>query len=304
MLDVRRLRVFKEVAGRRSFSEAADALDYTQSAVSQQISALERELGLTLIERGTRPVRLSHAGQLLLERCDAIFGEIATAEADLRAVAGLQAGALRIGGFATACATLIPSAIATFARRHPGVELTLTEHEPSIAERRLRAAELDLAVTYCLGEQQQLPVADGLERAHLADDRFVVALPEDHHLTRRSSLELRELSDERWTAAPAQGPSAGYRAFIARLCRDAGFEPEIAYETQDLWTGRAIVAAGLAIALMPELAFTIKHPGVVTRPLTDVPPARRILAVHANKRHNPAIPAMLELLRTTFHQRS
>lgn len=300
MLYVRRLRVFKEVAGRRSFSEAADALDYTQSAISQQISALERELGLTLIERGTRPVRLSHAGALLLERCDAIFGEIAAAEADLRAVAGLETGALRIGGFATACATLIPSAIATFARRHPAVELSLTEHEPTIAEHRLRAAELDLAVTYTLSAPYQR--TDGLQQIHLADDLFVVALPEHHPLAHHTSLQLRELRHERWTVAPARGPSGDYRAYIERLCRASGFEPQIAYESQDLWTGRAIVAAGLAIALMPHLAFTIAHPGVVTRPLTDLPPARAILAVHASKRHNPAIAPMLEILQTTFHQ--
>lgn len=127
MLDLARLRTFREVATRCSFSSAAAALDYTQSAVSQQIATLERDLGLTLIERGNRPVGLTEAGRVLLRRTDAIFGEVATAEAELKALAGLESGSVRLGGFASACATLLPQAITSFAERYPGVDVLLSE---------------------------------------------------------------------------------------------------------------------------------------------------------------------------------
>jgi DNA-binding transcriptional LysR family regulator len=146
MLDLTRLRVFREVAARRSFSGAAEALDYTQSAVSQQISKLEREVGLGLIDRGSRPIGLTEAGRVLLARTDLVFGEVAAAESDLRALAGLETGTLRIGGFATACATNLLRAIRLFAARHPGVSVGLAEMEPSVARRQLRAAEIDVAV--------------------------------------------------------------------------------------------------------------------------------------------------------------
>lgn len=300
MLDLVRLRVFREVAARRSFSAAADALDYTQSAVSQQVSKLERDVGLLLIERSRRPIGLTEAGEVLFARADVIFGEVATAETELDALAGLEAGTLRLGGFATACATLLPLAIRRFAARHPRVVVTLSEMEPGPARRRLRAAEFDLAVTYRFDDADGAGRDDGLECVEVAHDPFVVALPARHRLARRRSLRLEELRGERWLGAPATGSSAGYRAFLTGLCRDAGFEPAIAFEPGDLWTGRGIVAAGLAVGLMPRLAFTVPYPGVAIRPLAGISPARTILAVHVPSRRVPAVPAMLESLAEAF----
>src|ERR687890_1094890 len=130
MLDVKRLRVLHEVAKRGSFSAAADALAYTQSAVSQQIAALEREAVIRLVERNARGVRLTDAGRALVEHADAILARLADAEAELEAIAGLRGGRLRLVAFPSAGATLMPRAISVFRARHPGVELSLEPAEP------------------------------------------------------------------------------------------------------------------------------------------------------------------------------
>src|SRR5690242_17568081 len=133
MLDVKRLRVLKEVAQRGSFSAAGEALGYTQSAISQQVAALERETGSTLVERGARGIRLTDPGQALVDHADGILTRIAAAEDEPEAIAGLRGGRLRLASFPTAGATLVPLAIKEFTRRHPGVELSLVEAEPEHA---------------------------------------------------------------------------------------------------------------------------------------------------------------------------
>src|ERR671933_759934 len=144
MLDVKRLRVLREVAEQGSFSGAADALSYTQSAVSQQIAALEREAGATLVERGTRGGTLTEAGRALVEHSEAILTRLAAAEDELEAIAGLRGGRMRLASFPTAGATLAPRAIARFREEHPDVELSLVPAEPDERLPRLKAGELDL----------------------------------------------------------------------------------------------------------------------------------------------------------------
>src|SRR5919107_2980446 len=129
MLDLRRLTVFREVAERGSFSAAALALDYTQSVVSHHVAELEREVGVTLLERGRRPVRLTPAGERLHAHAGTILGAVRAAETDLRAVAGLEAGTLRMGAFLTACASFVPAAIRAFSDKHPPVDVTLEQLE-------------------------------------------------------------------------------------------------------------------------------------------------------------------------------
>jgi DNA-binding transcriptional LysR family regulator len=263
--------------------------------VSQQIAKLERDVGLALIERGRRPIGLTEAGETLFARTDVIFGEVATAETELGALAGLRAGTLRLGGFASACATILPRAIRIFAARHQDIVVGLSEMEPPLARRRLRAAEIDLAVTYrFVGTDEE---ADGLRGVELARDPFVLALPRSHRLAHRRSLRLEDLKDERWLGAP---PTSGYRDFVVRFCREAGFEPAIAFEPGDLWTGRGIIAAGLAVGVMPRLAFTIPDPDVALARIAGAAPARTILAVHMPSRRVPAVAPMLECLGEAF----
>jgi DNA-binding transcriptional LysR family regulator len=129
---------------------------------------------------------------------------------------------------------------------------------------------------------------------------FVLALPDDHRLAQRRSVRLPDLREKRWLGAPATGAGAGYRDFVVGLCREAGFEPAIAFEPGDLWTGRGIIAAGLAVGVMPRLAFTIPHPGVALRPIAGASPARTIAAVRAPGRRVPAIPPMISCLAEAF----
>src|SRR5918911_48290 len=162
MLDVRRMRVLREVARRGSFSAAAESLAYTQSAVSQQIAALEREAGTRLVERSARGVRLTDAGRALVEHTDVILARLADAEAELEAIAGLRGGRLRLASFPSAGATIMPEAIARFRERHPGVELTLEPAEPEPSMAKLRAGESDLILDLTVGFRT--PNDDGVER--------------------------------------------------------------------------------------------------------------------------------------------
>src|SRR5215472_694538 len=157
MLNVGRLRVLKEVAQRGSFSAAADALSYTQSAVSQQVATLEAEAGLTLLERHPRGVSLTAAGQTLVGHAEGILARLEAAQAALSAIAGLRGGRLRMASFPTAGATLMPLAIATFRASYPQVELTLAEGEPDEILPRLRAGELDLALLFEFEGEEPLP---------------------------------------------------------------------------------------------------------------------------------------------------
>src|ERR671920_395733 len=127
MLDVRRMKVLREVAARGSFSAAAEALAFTQSAVSQQVAALERETGTRLVERGVRPVRLTEAGRALMAHAEAVLARLDEAEQELGELAGLRRGRLRLASFPTAIATLVPRAVAEFSRRHPDVDLTVID---------------------------------------------------------------------------------------------------------------------------------------------------------------------------------
>src|SRR3954452_3231560 len=146
MLDVRRLRVLREVAARGSFSAAAESLAYTQSAVSQQIAALEREAGTRLVERNARGVRLTDAGRALVDHADVILARLADAEAELEAIAGLRGGRLRLAAFPRAGASPVPAAIAGFPQRPPGVERTLEPAEPAPGLAKLRVGEVDIAL--------------------------------------------------------------------------------------------------------------------------------------------------------------
>src|SRR2546423_7296631 len=148
MLDVKRLKVLREVARRGSFSAAAEELSYTQSAVSQQIAALEQEADAKLLERGPRGVRLTDAGRALVEHSEAIFARLAAAEAELDDIAGLRAGRLRLASFSSAGATLAPLAAGLFRQRHPGIRMELVEADDDESIPLLRAGELELALIF------------------------------------------------------------------------------------------------------------------------------------------------------------
>src|SRR5215218_2022523 len=204
MLDVRRLVVLREVAVQGSFSAAAQALTYSQSAVSQQIATLEREAGTRLVERNGRSVR----------RADAILTELAGAESDLQLIAGLRGGQVRVSTFASAATALLPEAVTAFRAAHPGVrvELFLVEVTAEAVE-RLRAGRADLAL---LAEPPDQRETGSLETHHLLDDPMLAVLPAGHPLVRRRVLRLADLAAERWVLGG--GPGCSDRATILRAC--------------------------------------------------------------------------------------
>jgi len=297
MYDLAQLRVLGEVAEHGSFSAAASALDYTQSAVSKQIAALERETGMTLIERAVRPVRLTDAGRALLAHAEAAFSHLAAAENELAAIAGLRGGTLRLGTFASAGATVIVPALSAFHSRYPDVMLSLIEAEPSESISLVRSGELDLAVIYDY-PALAAPLDEHLASTHLLNDAFELVLPSDHALAGRRRLSLRALADERWLFPRITGgTSSTYDRLMRGACATAGFEPEILFEINDCQTAQGFVAAGMGIAVLPHLALHPRHENVTVRKLEDAP-IRHVLAIALRDGASaPAALRALELLR-------
>jgi DNA-binding transcriptional LysR family regulator len=288
MIHLGRLQTFREVMTRRSFSAAADALGYTQSSVSQQIAVLEQELGATLVDRSARPVRPTPAGSVVLSHADVLLGQAGAVEEELAMLTRGESGTLRLGGFFTAWTTFLPQAVAAFARDRPGVHLELHQFEPDPALRALRAGDLDVAITYHYDDVDRA----GEDWTKLLDDGYAVALPERHRLARRKRIELADLAGERWVSPP---PGTPYADVLRRLCEQhGGFTPQIGFETKDIAMAQPLVAAGLAVALLPELGLIPRQGGVAVRPLSTVPPARSVWAVRPRRRRSAAVSAFLQ----------
>jgi DNA-binding transcriptional LysR family regulator len=293
MLDVRRLRVLREVATHGSFSAAADALSYTQSAVSQQIAALEREAGSRLVERSARGVRLTDAGRALVSHADAILARLADAEDELQAIAGLRGGRLRVAAFPSACATLMPLAVRRFRELHPGVDLTLLPAEPDDGLRLLRTGEADVALTI---EPTFACTSPGdVDRIELLDDPMYIMLPGAHPLAARARLRLADLVDEQWMIGTTGNcPDA---SIFLRACQGAGFEPRVAFHLDDYNAIQGFVAAGMGVSFIPDLALIAVRDDVVVRSLGTRPPVRRIVATTLSGAFcSPAKAAMLDVL--------
>ena len=295
MLDVRRLRVLREVAARGSFSAAADALAYTQSAISQQIAALEREADTKLVDRSARGVRLTDAGRALVDHADIILARLADAEAELEAIAGLRGGRLRLAAFPSVAASLMPVAIARFRERHPGVELSMDLAEPPEAEQRLRSGECDLAVTNLATLACSI---DQLDVVPILEDPMYVAMPAGHPLARRQTLRLEELAGEDWMLGSLN--TCPDTSIFLRACQRAGFEPRIAFHTDDYLAIQGFVAAGMGVSFIPDLALVTVRDDVVIRSLGPRPPVRHVVAATlAGSFLSPAKRAMLDTLVET-----
>jgi len=292
MLDLRRMRALREVALRGSLSAAAEALDYTQPAISQQIAALEREVGTRLLERGTRPARLTDAGSALVAHTEAVLARLDDAEQELDEIKGLRAGRLRLASFSTALATLVPRALVVFTERHPDVRVSVIEDNLQGVIGRLGRWELDLGLIY---EHEALPEPEvELERVHLFDEPFELLLPRRNRYAERRSLRLDQLSEETWI-----GGLGAYQRILFESCRAAGFEPRVAYHTDDYRAIQAFVAAGLGVAMLPRLALALMPTGIARVALRQ-PPVRRVSAARLAKSfRSPAADTMVRVLAET-----
>jgi DNA-binding transcriptional LysR family regulator len=293
MLDVRRMRVLREVALRGSFSAAAESLSFTQSAVSQQIAALEREAGAVLVERSARGVRLTEAGEAVVRHAEGILSRLSEAEAELEAIAGLRGGRLRLAAFESAAATIMPVAIADFTEQHPGLELSMTLLEPEDSVAALRAGDIDLAVTFGGGGPEDRG-GEGLEHLHLLEDPMYLVLPPGHPLARKRGVRLSDLAGEQWIGG---APDCECNRLMNQACMRYGFEPRIAFETDDYAAVQGFVAAGVGVSLIAELGLRTIRDDIVVRPLGRDTPVRQIFATALTGYRSPATVAMIEVLR-------
>lgn len=298
MFNISRLNVFREVIASGSFSDAADALSYSQSAVSQAIATLEGEAGTTLIERSRGGVRPTVAGAALAGHVSGILAQMETAETEIAAIAAGHGGRLRTASFPTAGATLMPQAIAGFRASHPGVELTLAEGEPEEIAPRMRAGEFDLVLLFefeGVGER----LGAGMRRFELFGDPLHLAMRNDHPLAERKRLRLEDLREESWVQTSAASPCARH---VIRSCHAAGFEPTVSFESDDYQTVQGLVAAGVGVALIPQLALPAVRPDIRVRSLHPQSPVRKIFAATPRAAAaTPAVATMLDVLRQASH---
>jgi DNA-binding transcriptional LysR family regulator len=303
MLDSRRLRVLCEVARRGSFSAAAAALGYTQPAVSRQIATLEAEVGAVLVRRVPAGAVLTDAGRLLVERAETILARLEDAEMELKALAGLEGGTLRLAAFASASASVVPVAVARFRERYPAIELSISMADPEDSVPRLRAGEFDLVLSHDglrdiggPGEPRGAGAgSSGIELVPLFDDPMYVAMPAGHRLADKPALTMGDFAQEPWMlATTASCPDA--RLFM-RSCHSAGFEPRIAFQNDDYSAILGFVAAGVGVALIPDMVSRGARDDVIIRSLDPAPPARPIGAVLPAGYRSPAAAAMLAVLQ-------
>ena len=298
MLDVRRLRVLREVALRGSIAGAAEALRFTPSAVSQQVAKLEREAGVALVERGPRSISLTPAGWRLVEHAEAILDRLARAEIELRALAG-KPPALRLGAITTAAVGIVPDALVRFGAVRPDVEVTVAEADPLASLARLPTREIDLAIVFEY-DFVPLPADPRVVYEVLLEEPLRVVLPASHPLAQRRAVRLADLAEETWIRST---PRSSCHPFTERACRAAGFEPRIRFEFDDYAAMQNLVASGAGVALAPDLGLTRLSPGVAARPIA-FGPKRRVLAAYRDGEGGLfGIPDMLAALRESVAAR-
>jgi DNA-binding transcriptional LysR family regulator len=293
MLDVRRLRLLCDLSRLGTIAAVARAHTYTPSAVSQQLSLLEREAGTALLERTGRRVTFTAAGRVLVQHAETVLAALEQAQAALAAVAasGLS-GPLRIGAFPTAVRTLLPPALVALGRRHPGLELMVTECDPVAVPAALRERRLDVGL---LHDYDIVPMqADSvLDTVPLLDETVFLAVPETMP-TAEETDALHHVQDAAWIVA---GPGTLCHAVTLHVCRTAGFTPRARHHADDFATVLALVAAGQGVSLVPQLAATQPPAGVRLIPLATR--RRTRIAYRRGAALHPAVAAFISAITTS-----
>lgn len=303
MFELRHLQVFREVARLGSLSAAAELLAYTQPAVSQQMAALERRAGLPLLDRTTRGVRITEAGEALLRHAEAILAEQALAEQELEALAGLRGGRVRMASFPTAGAALVPTAVSLFIAQYPELDLTVVEAEPEEAVPMLRSGELEIAIVATVREEP-VEFGDlyrGIDLHHLLEEHRYALLSPGHRLARRRHLRLEDLAEETWIEL-GRSPARRGRVYLAPD-RESDRVPRIRFRSDDFNVVQGMVAAGAGISVVPELALNNLRPDVAVRALGTSAPTRTVAAATlAGVHRSRATSALLALLAEVSEQ--
>ena len=295
MIDLKRLRFLREVAERGTITAAAEALAYTPSAISQQISILEDEMGTPLLERQGRNVALTPAGRVLVDHAPAVFDAVERATTAVSEATGEVAGRVMVGALASVMAALIPDTFQSLAVEHPGVVLHLVELSHEDAARELRLGALDVAVDQ---RYKHVPHTrhQGLNKRKILDEPLYLAVP-----AKSAIRKLSDASGHRWVAAPLEVSECG-RA-VRAICRSAGFEPKVHYEIDDFEVTLQLVASVDACAILPALALTRVPPEVRLLPLSG--PTRQVIAVtRPAAQDRLAVLAFLDHLERAADKRS
>lgn len=302
VLDLRRLRVLRAVVRTGSVRAASAQLGYTPSAVSQHVSALERETGSVLLEKAGRGIRPTDAARLLADVTDDVVDRLAEAEAALAALRAGRTGRLHLTSFPSAGAALVPPAVVAFHAAFPEVELVLGVSEPDEAIPALRAGRVDVAVVV-EPYGPQATTADDLELVHLLDDPYSVLLPASHRLARQADVDLADLAAEPWVGT-ASAPGHCEQAALD-ACRAAGFTPTYAVQADEYPTATGFVAAGLGVAFAPGLALGFVQDRVVVKRVRGEQPVRHVYAaVRAARAAEPVVRGAIEALESAAAQLS
>jgi DNA-binding transcriptional LysR family regulator len=293
MLDLHRLKLLREVDARGTVHGAARALDYTPSAISQQLAVLEREAGVKLLERTGRNVRLTEAGHVLVRHAVTLLDGVEAAEADLAAVAaGRPAGIVRVSAFQSAFLRIVAPAVSALAQTNPDIRVEATELEVEEAVPALRLQQLD-AVVGDEYEGQPRAVHANLKRVALVREQVRLVMPATHPLAAHRRVPMTRLTDAEWAACQ---PSTGHREMQIRACRQlGGFEPDIRYASDDFLILLELVRTTGACALLPDLVLSYGAPGVAVRAIAEGTIVREAFLLTRATR-TPAIEAVADAL--------
>ncbi|MFI5754238.1 LysR family transcriptional regulator [Streptomyces sp. NPDC051569] len=290
MIEARHLRVLRAVAATGSFSAAARELGCTQPAVSQQMKALEASAGTPLIVRTGREMRLTQAGEVLVRHAAGILAGLTAAEEEIAAIAGLRAGRVRLVSFPSGSSTLVPTALAALRAAHPGTRVSLVEAEPPHSAAMLRDGDCDVALAFRYGGSAS--EWDDLVVRPLLVDRLVGLVPEGHRLADAGKAAIGDLADEPWIAGCPR-----CRGQLVEVCEESGFTPRIDFATDDYPAVMGLVAAGLGVAVLPELALESVRPKGVRTLMVEPSVHREIVALTLpDLAQVPAVAATLDQL--------
>jgi DNA-binding transcriptional LysR family regulator len=293
--DIQRLRAFALVVDLGSVSAAASVLGYTQSAVSQQLAGLEREVGEPLVDRSQRPLRPTRAGEVLRPHIERVLGDLGGAEAALENLRG-GTRRLRLAAFSSALSSFVPAAVRDARRAHPDVVVHVLQLETKEAVEHLRAGDADLAVVHYM-PGIAVPETAGLERRPLMVDDLYVVVPDGHRLARAPIVSIKDLEQEPFGLPRRDTPAGRFRSVVEHLCAEVGFSPRVAYELDDLPAAQAFVAAGIAVGVMHGLTLTAAPRGVTVLPLAERPAgSRTIEALAPAGARTPVVDALFERL--------
>lgn len=288
--ELRLIRYFVAVAEELHFGRAAARLHVAQPGLSQQIQSLERRLGVRLLERTSRQVRLTPAGSLLLTEGRRLLAEAERAVDRVRRTGRGEVGRVIVAAIGSATYDVVPQLLRAHRARSPDVELVLREMSTPAQVHALRNGEIDIGLLRVPANTDELVVHT------VREDRMALMLPDAHRLARRRSIPLRALAREPLILFPAT-PRPSWVDTVIAACRESGFEPVIAQEAMESATVVSFVAAGVGIAVVPEGLKVLARPGVVFRLVAPPAPITRLAAVHRAGELPPAVAALMELMR-------